>query len=64
MVFLVSFDAVRSFPYFAVRSSSEHEGKIIIFEISLFLDENYAVKLTIGKINWKVWKLLDLSQLL
>ena len=45
---------LRSFHRFAVRSSSAHEGKIIIFEkYSIFLDKNYTVKLTIGKINRK-----------
>ena len=45
---------LRSFYRFAVRSSSAHEGKIIIFdEISMFLDKKYTVKLTISKINQK-----------
>ena len=30
----------------------------------MFLDKNYTVKLTIGKINRKDWNLFDLSQLL
>ena len=45
---------LRSFHRIAMRSSSAHEGKIIIFEISMFLDKNYTVKLTIGKINQKI----------
>ena len=28
----------------------------------MFLDKNYTVKLTIGKINQKDWKFFDLSQ--
>ena len=30
----------------------------------MFLDKNYTVKLRIGKTNWKVLNLFDLSKLL
>ena len=48
---LTLFYSLRSFPYFAVRSSSAHEGKIIIFE-------RFHCSLT--KIIQLIWELVKL----
>ena len=45
---------LKSFLCFAVRSSSAHEGKIVIFDkLHCSLTKIMQFKLIIGKINWK-----------